>query len=431
MAMVDKPENESLYKKTINSWALYHWAENGFGTAVMVAVLPIYYSKVAASTLTPNQATVYWGYSATIALVFVALLAPILGTIANLIGIRKRLLMIFAAIGILSSASFYFVKTGDWLMASAIFIIGNVAFALADVFHDSFLPHISKPDDIDRVSSRGFAAGYLGGGIILLISIAIIQLMSDKGLAARITFITSAIWWAVFTIPLILNVKEPGKSGELRGNPAIESLKELGKTIRSVKRYRQLSLFLLAFLIYNDGIYTIFKMATIYGAELGLGQNTLIGSLLLALIVGFPSAIFFGWLARSIGAKKCIYICLFGYSIISIGAFFISKPIDFWILGAAVGVVMGGAQALSRSYFGAMVPKAKTAEFFGFYGMSARVGGFLGPFVFAVVGQVMGNSRYAIVSLLIFFILGAFLLSRVDGKEGLNIARQEDLETNS
>ena len=424
--MAELSESERSYNKIINSWALYHWAENGFGTAVMVAILPVYYSKVAASTLTPNQATVYWGYTATIALILVAVLAPILGTVANLIGIRKRLLMIFAAVGVLSSASFYFVKTGDWLIASGIFIVGNIAFALADVFHDSFLPHISKEGDIDRVSSRGFAAGYLGGAIILIISIGIIQLMSDKGLAARLTFVVSALWWAVFTIPLILNVGEPGKTREFRENPLKESIIELKTTFQNMKRYRQLSLFLLAFLIYNDGIYTIFKMATIYGAELGLNQNTLIGSLLLALIVGFPSAIFFGWLAKYIGSKKCIYICLLGYTLISVGAFFISKPIDFWILGAMVGIVMGGAQALSRSYFGSMVPKSKTAEFFGFYGMSSRIGGFLGPFLFAVVGQIMGNSRYAIVSLLIFFILGALMLTKVDEKQGIETAREVD-----
>ncbi len=423
--MAGLSDNKRSYKKIIDSWALYHLAENGFGTAVMVAILPVYFSKVAASTLTPNQATVYWGYTATIALILVAFLAPILGTIANLVGIRKRLLMVCAVIGILASASFYFVKTGDWLLASGIFIIGNIAFALADVFHDSFLPHISKDGDIDRVSSRGFAAGYLGGAIILIITIGIIQLMTDKGLAARLTFVTSAIWWAIFTIPLILNLREPESTGYIKGNAFKESLKELRNTFQTVKHYRQLSLFLLAFLIYNDGIYTIFKMATIYGAELGLNQNTLIGSLLLALIVGFLSAIFFGWLANRIGAKMCIYICLLGYTLISMGAFFISKPIDFWILGAMVGIVMGGAQALSRSYFGLMVPKSKTAEFFGFYGMSSRIGGFLGPLLFAVVGQIMGNSKYAIISLVIFFVLGAILLSRVDENEGIKIAKEE------
>ena len=427
--MSDSSHKNSNYKKIINSWALYHWAENAFGTSVMVAILPVYYSQVAASSLTANQATVYWGYTNTIGLIIVALLAPMLGTIANLFGIRKKLLTIFAAIAILTTATLYFVKTGDWLMASAIFIVSNISFAIADVFHDSFLPHVAKPQDIDRVSSRGFAFGYFGGGVILAINVAIIQLMSDKGLAARLTFITASVWWAVFTVPLILNVKEPQKTGEVQGNAVKAGLRELRKTFHSIKRYRQLTKFLIAFLIYNDGIYTIFKMATIYGAELGLNQNTLIGALLLGLIIGVPSAIFFGWLAKHIGAKKCIYICLFGYVLISIEGFFISKPIDFWILGAAVGIVMGGVQALSRSYFASMIPKAKTAEFFGFYGMSSRLGGFLGPLVFALVGQITGNSRYAILSILIFFIIGSILLSRVDDKEGLRIAREEDLET--
>ena len=426
--MANNLYTEGNYRKTINSWALYHWAENAYGTTVMAALLPVYYSHVAASTLTANQATVYWGYTNTIALLLVAILSPMLGTIANLLGIRKRLLLIFTSIGIFASATLYFVTSGDWLMASVIFIVGNIGFALSDVFHDSFLPHIAKPEDIDRVSSRGFAIGYLGGGIMLAINIAMIQLMSDKELAARLSFVSVSIWWAVFTIPLILNVKEPDKTGKGNGSALIEGFRELSKTFHNIKRYRQLSIFLIAFLIYNDGIGTIFKMATIYGAELGLGRNTLIGALLLALFVGAPSAFFFGWLAKRIGAKKCIYICLFGYMLISIGGFFISKPIDFWILGAAVGTVMGGAQALSRSYFGSMIPKAKTAEFFGFYGMSSRLGGFLGPLVFAVVGQMTGNSRYAIVSLLIFFILGAILLMHVDEKEGLKIAHEEDIE---
>ncbi len=427
--MADHSQKDSNYMKTVNSWAMYHWAENAFGTSVMVAILPIYYSKVAAASLTANQATVYWGYTNTIGLIIVALLAPMLGTIANLFGIRKKLLTIFAAIAILTTATLYFVKTGDWLIASIIFIVTNISFAMADVFHDSFLPHVAKPQDIDRVSSRGFALGYLGGGILLAINVAMIQLMSDKELAARLSFVSASIWWAVFTVPLILNVKEPQKTGKVEGNAIKAGLRELGKTFHSIKRYRQLTIFLIAFLIYNDGIYTIFKMATIYGTELGLNQNTLIGALLLGLIIGVPSSIFFGWLAKHIGAKKCIYICLFGYVLISIGGFYVSKPIDFWILGAAVGTVMGGAQALSRSYFGSMIPKAKTAEFFGFYGMSSRIGGFIGPFVFAVVAQITGNSRYAILSILIFFIIGSILLSRVDNKEGLRIAREEDLET--
>ncbi|MCK5392581.1 MAG: MFS transporter, partial [Deltaproteobacteria bacterium] len=204
--------------------------------------------------------------------------------------------------------------------------------------------------------------------------------------------------------------------------------KELSKTFHSIKRYRQLTIFLIAFLIYNDGIGTIIKMATIYGAEIGIGRNDLIGALLMTQFVGIPFAFGFGRFAKSIGTKNCIYIGLFVYTIISIGGYFISTALDFWILAFLVGTVQGGTQALSRSYFGSMIPKAKTAEFFGFYGMSSRMGGFIGPFIFAVVGQLTGNSRLSIISLIIFFVLGAILLSRVNEKEGLRIAKEEDLE---
>jgi len=174
------------YNKVTNSWALYHWAENAYATTVMAAILPVYYSHVAASSLSANKATVYWGYTNTIGLLLASVLAPMLGTIANLLGIRKMLLITFTALGVFTTATLYFVKTGDWLMASAIFIVSNLGFALSDVFHDSLLPHVAKPGDIDRVSSRGYANGYLGGGILLAINVLMLQLMSDKGLAARL-----------------------------------------------------------------------------------------------------------------------------------------------------------------------------------------------------------------------------------------------------
>ncbi|MCK5329405.1 MAG: MFS transporter [Candidatus Latescibacteria bacterium] len=426
--MANHSQDDSNYRKTVNSWAMYHWAENAYAATVMAAILPVYYSHVAASTLSANQATVYWGYTNTIGLLLAALLAPMLGTVANLLGIRKKLLIIFTALGVFTTATLYFVKTGDWLMASVIFIISNLGFALSDVFHDSLLPHVAKPEDIDRVSTRGYAIGYLGGGILLAINVLMLQLMSDKGLAARLSFVSVSIWWAIFTIPLILNVREPEKTGEGRGSTLAAGYKELSKTFHNIKRYRELTIFLIAFLIYNDGIGTIIKMATIYGAEIGIGRNDLIGALLMTQFVGIPFAFGFGRFAKSIGTKNCIYIGLFVYTIISIGGYFISTALDFWILAFLVGTVQGGTQALSRSYFGSMIPKAKTAEFFGFYGMSSRMGGFIGPFIFAVVGQLTGNSRLSIISLIIFFVLGAILLSRVNEKEGLRIAKEEDLE---
>jgi len=394
----------------------------------MAAILPVYYSHVAASTLTANKATAYWGYTNSIALLISALLAPILGAIANIFGLRKRLLLVFAAVGILFTATLYFVKTGDWLMASIFFIIGNIGFSLSDEFHNSLLPHVSKPDDMDRVSTRGYAVGYLGGGILLAINVAMIKFMSDKELASRLAFLSVSIWWAVFTIPLILNVKEPSKTdlGISETNPLKAGYKLLNTTFHELKHYRQLMFFLFAFWVYNDGIGTIIKMAAIYGAEIGIDRTTLIGALLITVLVGAPFAYGFGYLAKHVSTKECIYLGLFVYSLISIGGYFMSKPIHFWILAFMVGTVQGGTQALSRSLFGSMIPKAKTAEFFGFYGMSSRIGGFIGPLVFAVVTQLTGTSRLSMISIGIFFVVGGLLLSRVDEKEGIRLAKEED-----
>lgn len=338
------------------------------------------------------------------------------------------MLLSFAALGTFTTAFLYFVKTGDWLLASVIFIVSNIGFSLGDVMHDSLLPHVAKTDDIDSVSSRGFALGYLGGAILLAINVATIRFMSDKDLAVRLSFLSVSVWWAVFTIPLILKVREPAsEKGARKGvNPLLAGYRFLESTYHNIKRYRQLMIFLAAFLIYNDGIGTIIRMATIYGAELGLGRDTLIGALLMTLIIGAPFSILFGRLAKHIGAKNCIYICLVVYTLISVVGYFITRPIDFWILAFMVGTVQGGAQALSRSLYGSMIPRAKTAEFFGFYGMSSRIGGFVGPLLFAVVSQLTGNSRYSIVSIVIFFIVGTVLLTRVDVKEGVKTARKED-----
>ena len=235
-------------------------------------------------------------------------------------------------------------------------------------------------------------------------------------------------WWAVFTIPLILNVKEPAKikTGEANESSFIAGYKLLNKTFHDIKRYRQLILFLLAFWVYNDDIGTIIKMATIYGAEIGIDRSTLIGALLMTQFVGIPCAFGFGRLAKYIGTKRCIYLGLLIYTLISIGAYFMTRPVEFWILAFMVGTVQGGTQALSRSLFSSMIPKAKTAEFFGFYGMSSRIGGFIGPLVFAIVSQATGNSRLSIISLTVFFVIGGILLCRVDEKQAVLIAREED-----
>lgn len=408
---------------------MYDWANSAFATTVMAAVLPVYYSQVAGVDLPGNTATVYWGYTTAGALLITALLAPIMGAIADYSGTKKKLLMTFAALGIFATALLYFVTTGDWLMASLFFILGNIGFATSEVFYNSLLPHIASPEKMDQVSTKGYALGYLGGGILLGINVLMIELMSDKILATRLSFVTVSIWWAIFTIPILRNVREP-KVKENIGphiNPLTGGFKRVATTFKELRSYRELFLFLVAFWIYNDGIGTIIKMATIYGVEIGIDQTTLIGALLMTQFVGIPFSFAFGRLAKYIGTKNSILFGLFVYTMISIGGYFMETALHFWILAFLVGTVQGGTQALSRSLFGSMLPKSKTGEFYGFYGMSSKFAGIIGPLVFAIVSQIAGSSRLSILSLIVFFILGGFLLSRVDEKKGIENAQENSI----
>ena len=420
------------YKKVINSWAMYDWGKSAFETTIMAAVLPVYYSSVAAANLPANQATVYWGYTTSIALFIIAILSPVLGAIADYKGSKKRYLTYFALVGITATAFMYFINTGDWLLASGLFIVGNVGLAGGNVFYDSLLPHIAKDDDIDQISTKGYALGYLGGGILLAINLGLIMFTPEEltGLMTRISLASVALWWLVFSIPLWRNVPEPPRrirpEEEKGANPVTAGFKRLVETFREITRYKELFKFLIAFWLYNDGIGTIIKMATIYGAEIGIGQTSLIGTLLMVQFVGIPFSFLFGWLAKKIGTKVSIYISLAVYTLISIGGYFMSSPLHFWILGFSVALVQGGSQALSRSLFGRMVPKVQSAEFFGFFSVSAKMAGIVGPLVFALVSQSMGNSRLAIVSLIFFFVTGGLLLTQVDEQEGIRVAKEAD-----
>jgi UMF1 family MFS transporter len=361
---------------------------------------------------------------------------------ADFRGHKKRFLTIFALIGISGTALMFFLTTGDWLLASILFIIGNIGFAGANIFYDSLLPHIAKKNDIDQISTRGYAMGYLGGGILLAINLGMIMLPDfapgligdmDPGdftaLMTRISLASVAVWWLLFTIPLWRNIKEPPRQifkGEIDSNPIRAGFGRLVETFREVRKYGDLFKFLIAFWLYNDGIGTIIKMATIYGNEIGIGQTDLIGALLMVQFVGIPFSFAFGWLAKKIGTKKSIYLSLGVYTLISIGGYFMSTSLHFWMLGFAVALVQGGSQALSRSLYGRMVPKAQSAEFFSFFSVSGKFAGMFGPFLFGLVSQLFGNSRLGIVSLIVFFISGALLLTRVDEEKGIAVAREAD-----
>lgn len=423
--------DEIAHKRAIRAWTMYDWANSTFATTIAAAVLPVYYSTVASKNLQPHEATSNWAFTTTIALVLVALLGPILGAMADFSGAKKRFMSVFVIVGVTGTALLYLVKSGDWFMASVFYIIGSIGFAGANVFYDSLLPHIAYEDEIDQVSSRGYAMGYAGGGILLAINLVMIMFSPDHltELMTRLSFLTVSIWWLVFTIPLWRNVKEPPRrilASEIGFNPVKASFSRLSYTFKEIKKYKELTKFIVAFWLYNNGIGTIIFMATIYGTELGFSSTTTIGTLLMVQFVAIPFAFLFGWLAKKIGTKRSILLSLLIYTLIAIGGYFLYKEIHFWLLGFAVATVQGGSQALSRSLFGRMMPKSKSAEFYSFFSVSEKIAGTVGPLLFGVVSRIMGGSRLSIVSLIIFFSLGGLLLWQVNEKDGIAIADAEE-----
>jgi UMF1 family MFS transporter len=424
-----------LHRKELRAWAMYDWANSAFATTVMAGVLPVYYATVAGGDLPGNRATVYWGYTTSIALALIAIISPVLGAAADFKGAKKRFLGVFAALGVGATALLYFAGSGDWLFASVVFIVANIGFAGANVFYDSLLPSLVSDEEMDRVSTAGYAIGYVGGGVLLAINLAWILMperfgFADGGVASRASFVSVAVWWALFSVPLFRRVPEPERKleeGESTDqNPLTVGWARVWETLREIRGHREVFLFLLAFWLYNDGIGTIIKMATIYGTEIGIGQSHLIGALMLVQFVGIPFTFAFGILAGKIGAKRGIYVALAVYVFISMLGYFMEYAWQFWALAVLVATVQGGSQALSRSLFASMIPPGKSSQFFGFFSVSAKFAGIIGPLLFAVIGQVTGGSRLSILSLIVFFVGGMALLSLVDVEEGQRRAMAED-----
>ncbi|MFC2055343.1 MFS transporter [Chloroflexota bacterium] len=644
------------YNRRIWAWTMYDWANSAFATTILAAVLPIYFSQVAGATLpSATVATAYWSTGLSISLIIIAVLAPILGTISDVMRGKKRFLAIFVGIGIISTALLVFVQTGDWVLAAIFGILGRIGFSGANVFYDALLPHVAREQDRDWVSTRGYAMGYLGGGLLLALNVVMIQFLPGTW-GPRLSFLSVAIWWAVFSIPIFMRVPEPPaatvklKRGE---NVISVSFQRLWDTLLDISRFRELFKFLVAFLIYNDGIGTIIGLAAIYGTELGFGMVELILALLLVQFVGIPFSLIFGrlpggtdkrrpiylafviynlialplagiisarvfpadeigaqpepylstevavgeglytvdsdafqysgtwhkitvpdaetgaktditlrsaaepgegydflfngqrvevvytmgpdhgiWevfldgnplldpadgmaqtidaynptvrydvtqtfvseepgehiislintsshnpdsrgnvitlvgikvlpaqrqsdlvkiigliliveaiglvlaflfgrllfsgLAGSLNTKRSILLALTFYAVIAVWAFFLNSVIEFWFLAWMVAVVQGGSQALSRSLFAAMSPASQSGEFFGLYGIMEKFSAVIGPLIFASVGILFGSSRPAVLSLIVIFVLGGYLLSRVNVDEGQRIAQLED-----
>ncbi|WP_219835931.1 MFS transporter [Paenibacillus sp. R14(2021)] len=421
--------------KAVRSWIMYDWANSAFATTIMAAVMPIYYKTVAGADLAGNTAESYWGYTQTIAMLLVAVLCPILGAIADYSGAKVRFLTVFMFIGAVASLGMAFVGTNDWLLASVLVVIGTIGFAASNTFYDALLPSVSTPETMNAVSNKGYAMGYLGGGLLLLVNLVMINGFDKVGFpsktaASQTVFATVGLWWILFSIPIMRNVKESAR-GTAEGFSAImkNGLRRVNGTIRGLKQYPELLKYMAAFWFFNDGINTVIVMATIYGSGIGIETSDLIAALLITQFVGYPSTLLFIKFAARIGMKKSMYSSLLLYVVIVILGYFMTNALHFYILAAMVGLVQGGSQATARSLYATLVPPSRTAEFFGFLSLSSKFASVAGPFVFAVVGTITGSSRFGILALLAFFIIGIALLVYVDVEKGRREALAEEVLT--
>jgi UMF1 family MFS transporter len=434
-----------LARPELRAWAMYDWAVSAVQTTIMVAVFPVYFVNIAKVDLPESRATQAIATANTIVAVVLAILSPVLGAVSDYVAAKKRLLGASMLVGAAAVAGMFFVQQGDYRLALVLFVISLIGATASTVFYDALLPHIASEDEIDRVSSAGYAVGYIGGGLLLALNLAWILKPewfglpsgpnlsgSEKSLPTRLAFLSVAVWWVVFSIPLFRRVPEPPRTrepDEIRGgNVLVVPFVRVAETFQALRGYKQAFLMLLAFMIYNDGIQTIQKMAATYGKELGIADSVLIASILIVQFVGFPFAFLFGAIAARIGAKHAIFIGLVVYAGISILGFYMRSAAHFVLLAALVATVQGGTQALSRSLFASLIPPHKSGEFFGFYSVFEKFASIFGPLLFWITIATTGSSRNAILSVIFFFALGAIVLSRVRVKEGQAAARAADAD---
>ena len=405
------------YKKDAISWALYDWANSAFATTVMAGFFPIFYKSYWASDLSNLESTAMVGYANSLSGLIVVLLAPILGAYADIGTKRKKLLLLFASLGILCTASFYFIPQGEWMLAALLYAIAAVGFSGGNVFYDSLIVSVSDNENRNRVSALGYSLGYLGGGLLFLINVIMFlnpQLfgIESQSNAVLLSFFMVAVWWAFFSVPLLRNVKEQDSERE---NPRFfqalkQSFNDVYQTLSEVRKYKNVAIFLLAYWFYMDGIDTIVRMATAYGTDIGLDASSMITALILTQFVGFPSTLIFGYFADRLGFKKILTIGILIYILISIFASRITTAAEFYAMAIVVGLVMGGVQAVSRAYFSSIIPKDKEAQFFGFYNLVGKSAVVAGPALLAWISMIFNTPRAGILGLLVLFIPGLILL---------------------
>ena len=406
-------------RKPIVSWALYDWANSAFATTVMAGFFPIFFKQYWSQDVALTHSTFYLGIGNSVASLIIVILAPILGAMADTGGLRKRMLATFASLGVLATGALYLVQAGMWPFAILLYAIAVVGFSGANTLYDSLLVIVSPADKRHRISALGFALGYLGGGLLFLVNVLMYQFPNVFGLAdgveaVRWSFVTVAVWWAVFSIPLFLYVDEPLPNSGRRGINIRGTFAALRDTATSLSQYRGAWMFLLAYWLYIDGVDTIVRMAVDFGLNIGLGQGNLITALLMVQFIGFPAALVFGRLGERYGAQRGIWICIWVYVGVTVFAFFMETALQMYILAAVIGLVQGGIQALSRSMFSHLIPQEKNAEFFGFYNVVGKAAAVFGPVMMGTITYLSGNPRLGILSVALLFFAGMFFFRLVE-----------------
>ena len=416
---------KSWFEKKTLSWALYDWANSAFATTVIAGFFPIFFREFWSVDVEGVETTFRLGVASSISSLIIVILAPILGAIADRAGAKKKMLMAFAFIGILSTLGLFLAEQGYWMAAIILFTLGALGFSGANVFYDALLLDVAPTSDrIHFVSSLGYALGYLGGGVLFAVNVFMVLKpeffgFTDSAQAVRVSFLSVGVWWAVFSIPLILFVKEVPPQAPSPEGAIIAGFRQLRRTFQELRTKRTILIFLLAYWFYIDGVDTVFRMSVDYGLAIGLDSNDLISALLVVQFIGFPAAILFGKLGQRIGPKKGIYIGIFVYIVATIWAYFITSGFEFFILAALIGLVIGGIQALSRSLLGQLIPHEQAGEYYGFFNLVGKSAAVIGPFLVGWSAAMFG-SRNSILSVIILFAIGAVLLKFVKTADSTN-----------
>lgn len=423
--------NDLQHPRAVFGWTMYDWANSAFATTVMAGFFPIFFKQYWSEGVDVTISTARLGLANSISGIVVAAFAPLLGAIADRGSSRKKFLFFFAMMGVVMTAGLYMVSRGNWAMAVALYVIAVVGFSGGNIFYDSLLPAVAAPDRRDWVSALGYGLGYLGGGVLFALNVWMTLSpeafgFADSAAAVRFSFICVGAWWAVFTIPLVLFVPEPRDGPAAGGRMIREGFRQLAATFREIRHLRTIFLFLLAYWLYIDGVDTVVRMAVDYGMSLGFDSNSLIVALLLVQFIGFPSAVAFGALGGRLGTRTMIFAAIGVYLGVSVWAAMMDTVREFYMLAVAIGLVQGGIQALSRSFYSRIIPPDKSAEYFGFYNMLGKFATVVGPLLIGGVGlaargagmSATAASRLGIASVSVLFAAGGVLFWFVDEEKG-------------